>query len=90
MDKIKLTNLVENKINNDHLNWLTTKLDTEGIIMKNTLKNNKNSQDAWRQMELHEWWLQEDLWLPQKHWPWHILLGLDHGRMKKIIFAKTI
>jgi len=46
MDKIKLTNLVENKINNDHLNWLTTKLDTEGIIMKNTLKNNKNSQDA--------------------------------------------
>jgi len=46
MDKIKLTNLIENKINNDHLNWLTTELDIEGIIMKNPFKNNKNSQDA--------------------------------------------
>jgi hypothetical protein len=46
IDKIKLTNLVKTKINNDHLNWLTTELDIEGIIMKNTFKYNRNSQDA--------------------------------------------
>ncbi len=33
-------------MNNNHLNWLTIELDTEGIIMKNTFKNNKNSQYA--------------------------------------------
>ncbi len=88
IDKIKLTNLVKNKINNDHLNWLTTELDIEGIVMKNTFNTtriHKMHENKWNCMNGDN----------KRTYDYHESIGHDTSyqdltkKNEKIVFVKT-